>query len=245
MITETSIINGLTQLGVQPGMALEVHSSLKSFGYVDGGAFTVINAIKTVIGANGAIVMPSFKLSPNLPLDENDINLGLTLKIKILHDESEKSAMGIISDTFKAMPDVMTGEGIFRVSAWGKDAQKHVSNGFNHLINSNGYALLLGVDIYSMSTMHYVEDCMPYEIKNKFTPSDEANKIYPESDWFVESWKPAAKPWYTIQERAMAQGYIKETMIGNAKCLLVHVKNTIELYRKALQTEPFELYGLR
>lgn len=42
-------------------------------------------------------------------------------------------------------PDVQTGRGIFRVSAWGKDAVRH-ADGFQHLIDSGGYALLLGVD---------------------------------------------------------------------------------------------------
>ena len=243
-ITKKEIENGLVRLGVKAGMMLEVHCSLSSFGEVDGGALTIIEALKNVVGTDGAILMPSFKLSPNLPLDEIDRELGLTTKIKILQDDNEKSAMGIVSDTFRKMPGVITGEGLFRVSAWGKEAEKHASMGFNYLINSNGYALLMGVDIYAMSAMHYVEDCLPDEIKKKFSVSKEARKIYPESEWFVEAWSPPVKPWYTIQKRAYGKGYMRDTNIGNAKCILVQVKNTIELYRQALLNEPFELYGL-
>lgn len=243
-LTKIEIENGLAQLGVKVGMMLEVHCSLSSFGTVDGGAFTIIEAIKNVVGTDGAILMPSFKFSPNLPLNETDKKLGLTLKIKILQDENDKSAMGIISDTFRKMPDVVTGKGITRVSAWGKDATKHASTGFQYLIDSGGYALLLGVDIYSMSSMHYVEDSLPNEIKNKFVPSEEARKIYPESEWFIESWMPSVKPWYTIQNRAYEKGYIVDTMIGAAKCMLVQVKKVTEIYKHALLNEPFELYGL-
>jgi aminoglycoside N3'-acetyltransferase len=243
-ITQTEIENGLISLGVKAGMMLEVHCSLGSFGQVDGGALTIINTLKNIVGIGGAILMPSFKLSLNLPLNEIDKDLGLSLKIKILHDDSEKSAMGIVADTFRQMPDVVTGDGIFCVSAWGLDAEKHASMGFQHLIDSEGYALLMGVDIYSMSTMHYVEDDMPNEIKDKFKPSKEARSIYPKSDWFIESWKPTARPWYIIQDRAYKKGYVKDTFIGNSKCMLIQVKNTIELYRQALQNEPFELYGL-
>ncbi|MCL2199545.1 MAG: AAC(3) family N-acetyltransferase [Defluviitaleaceae bacterium] len=238
------IEKGLISLGVKAGMMVEVHCSLGSFGYVDGGAITVINALKSVIGTDGAILMPSFKLSPNLPINESDKKLGLTLKIKILHDDNEKSAMGILADTFRKMPDVITGKGTFCVSAWGREAEKHASMGFQHLIDSGGYALLMGVDIYRMSSMHYVEKDMPEEIKNKFKPSKEARAIYPESDWFIEAWEPTAKPWYVIQDRAYEKGYIRDTIIGNAKCMLVDVKNTVELYRQALQDEPFKLYGL-
>jgi len=243
-ITITDIENGLNRLGVKDGMMLEVHCSLSSFGYVDGGALTVIKAIKNVVGKNGSIVMPSFKDSPNLSLNEADKELGLTLKIKLLKGDEEKSGMGIVSDTFRKMPDVITGEGQFRVSAWGKDVDKHAANWFNHLIAFDGYALLLGVDIYRMSTMHYVEDCLPKEIKDLFKPSEEAREIYPESEWFIEAWTPSAKPWYTIQEQAYEKGYITDTMIGNSKCMLAHVKNVIGLYKKALQTDPFGLYGL-
>jgi len=244
LITKTEIENGLVQLGVKAGMMLEVHCSLSSFGHIDGGALAVINALKNVVGPDGAIVMPSFKHSPHLPLNETDKKLGLTLKIKVLHDENEKTSMGIVSDTFKKMPDVINGEGIFRVSAWGKDAEKHALAGFQHVIDSGGYALLLGVDIYRLSAMHYVEDCMPDEIKNKSIPPEEVRKIYPESEWFTEVWTPSVKPWYTIQDRAYEKGYIDDIMIGNAKCMLVQVKNVIELYRQALLNEPFELYGL-
>jgi len=243
-ITKNDIETGLAHLGVKPGMMLEVHCSLSSFGHVDGGALTVIEAIKGLIGTDGAIVMPSYKFSPNLPLSEADKALGLTSKIKLLTDENEKSAMGIVANAFKRMPDVVTGDGTFRVSAWGKDAKQHTATGFQHLIDSNGYALLLGVDIYRMSSMHYVEDCMPAEIENKFAPSEEARKIYPESEWFIEAWEPTAKPWYTIQSRAYEKGYIVDTMIGDAKCMLVQVGNVIELYRHALINEPLELYGL-
>ena len=92
--------------------------------------------------------------------------------------------------------------------------------------------------------MHYVEDCLPNDIKDKFTPPESARRLYPESEWLIESWAPPAKPWYTIQKRAYENGYINDTMIGNAKCILMQVKSTIELYRKALENEPFALYGL-
>jgi len=244
IITRHEIEAGLTRLGVKTGMMLEVHCSLSSFGYVDGGAATVINALKNVVGTDGAIVMPSFKDSPNFPLDEADRKLGITLKIKLLKGDEERSGMGIVSDTFRKMPDVITGEGQFRVSAWGKDADIHAANWFNHLIESGGYALLLGVDIYKMSSMHYVEGSLPNEIKNMFKPSEEAREKYPESEWFIEAWTPSVKPWYTIQSRAYEKGYITDTIIGNSKCMLADVKNVIELYRQALQADPFELYGL-
>jgi aminoglycoside 3-N-acetyltransferase len=244
-ISKAEIENGLIQLGVKAGMMLEIHCSLSSFGHVEGGALTVIDALKNTIGLQGAIVMPSFKDSPNLPLDESDKRLGITLKIKLLNGDEENSGMGIVSDTFRKMPDVITGEGQFRVSAWGKDAEKHAANGFSYLIDSGGYALLLGVDIYRMSSMHYAEGNLPDEIKRLFKPSKEILEIYPETEWFTEVWTPPAKPWYTIQKRAYEKGYITDTMIGNSRCMLADVRNVVGLYQSALQSDPFGLYGLK
>jgi len=243
ILSQMEIENSLTQLGVTPGMMLEVHCSLSSLGRVKDGAKTVIESLKNVVGQEGAIVMPSFKLSPNYPLNDVDKKFGLTQKIRILHDENEKSAMGIVSDTFRKMPDVITGHGLFRVSAWGKDADIH-SLGFQHLIDNDGYALLIGVDIYKLSAMHYVEDSLPEEIRNRSKPSKEARNIYPEDQWFIEAWESSVKPWYTIQDRAYEKGYIVDGIIGNSKCMLLKVKDVIELYRFALQNEPYKLYGL-
>ncbi len=50
------------------GIVLEVHSSISSFGYVEGGALTVIDALKESPGIEGSIFMSALKLSPELPL---------------------------------------------------------------------------------------------------------------------------------------------------------------------------------
>ena len=243
-VTDKELENGFASLGIKTGMMLEVHCSLGSFGHVEGGALTVITALKNAVGKSGAIVMPSFKDSPELPLDEIDKQLGLTLKIKRLKGNEPRSGMGIVSDTFRQMPDVVTGEGQFRVSAWGKDAREHVKSWFTRIIDSGGHALLLGVDIYRMSSMHYAEDELPDDIKERFKPSKQAIEKYPESEWHIEAWDPEAKPWYTIQNLAYEKGFIKDTYIGNAKCMLVEVQNTIGLYKQQLLENPYKLYGI-
>lgn len=165
------ITNGLLDLGLKSGDEIEVHSSLSSFGYVDGGAETVISALKDVVGENGSIFMPALRLSKELPLTEKDKSLGITTKIQILPENRERSAMGVIADVFRKMPDTITNEGIFRISAWGKSANE-VKDGLQYLIHNGGKALMLGVDIYKLTAMHYVEELLPDDIKNAFPLSD-------------------------------------------------------------------------
>lgn len=123
-LNKQDLINGLCKAGINKGDEIEVHSSLSSFGYVDGGAENVISALKEAVGDNGSIFMPALRLSPELPLTEDDKKAGITSKIKILPENRTHSAMGIIADTFRMMPDTVTGDGIFAVSGWGRNANE-------------------------------------------------------------------------------------------------------------------------
>ena len=58
MITKGGIIEGLRRLGVERGAILVVHSSLRSFGYVLGGAGTVIRALEEAVTEDGLVIMP-------------------------------------------------------------------------------------------------------------------------------------------------------------------------------------------
>jgi aminoglycoside 3-N-acetyltransferase len=59
MLTKSQLIDGLRLLGVTEGSVLEVHSSLSSFGYIPGGAQTVVDALISAVGYDGTIVMPA------------------------------------------------------------------------------------------------------------------------------------------------------------------------------------------
>ena len=86
-LTQAQLEAGLRALGVDDGMALEVHSSLSAFGPVAGGAETVIAALQRVVGSEGAIVMPAFPLSRELPLTETDLDHGVMVKMAVLDPE--------------------------------------------------------------------------------------------------------------------------------------------------------------
>ena len=112
------------------------------------------------------------------------------------------------------------------------------------MIDHGGYALLLGVNIYRLSAMHCVEEAMPVDIKARFAPTEDMLARYPKDDYFLESFEPATKPWYEIQTQAYKAGMITDGMIGDSKCMLFQVKPVVELYREALLTRPYELYGI-
>lgn len=243
-ITKQDIIKGLLDLDLKSGDELEVHSSLSSFGYVAGGAEVVISALKEVVGENGSIFMPALRLSNELPLTQQDKALGITTKIEILPEDCTHSAMGLIADTFRKMPDTIMNDGIFRISAWGKSANE-VKDGLQYLIHNGGKALMLGVDIYKLTAMHYVEDLLPDDIKNYFPLNEEINKLYSPDKWMIEAGTFYIKPWYTIQNMAYEKGVIKEGVIGNSKVMLFDIWDVVGIYEQELKNNPYNLYGLK
>lgn len=243
-MNKATLVEELKKIGIQKGMDIEVHSSLSSFGYVEGGAETVIEALMECVTEHGSIFMPSLCFGPELELTEEDKDMGITVKIKILPEDASRTAMGIVADTFRQRGDVITGTGVIRTSGWGAHADEASKGGLNYVIHNCGKALLLGVDIYKLTAMHYVEDIMPKEISEMFKSTEEVNSKYPADEWLVECGMLPVKPWYTIQDMAYQKGIIKEGYIGKCKYMFFDIWDVVSLYRKELETNPFELYGL-
>jgi aminoglycoside 3-N-acetyltransferase len=59
LVTRERIAGDLRALGVRAGHTLLVHASLRSIGYVDGGAPTVVAALRDAVGDSGNIVVPA------------------------------------------------------------------------------------------------------------------------------------------------------------------------------------------
>lgn len=243
-MNKSTLIEEFQKIGIQEGMEIEVHSSLSSFGYVEGGAETVIEALMELVKNKGSIFMPALRLSSPMELTEEDKNMGITSKIKVLPENAPKTDMGIIADTFRQRKDVITGKGIIRTSGWGRHAGQAAVGGLDYVIHNGGKALLLGVDIYKLTAMHYVEDILPKVIRDMFAPTEEICKKYPNDEWFIEAGEPLVKPWYTIQDIAYKKGLIKDGYIGKCKYMFFDIWDVVSIYKKELETNPLKLYGL-
>lgn len=238
------LVKELKKIGVQEGMELEVHSSLSSFGYVEGGAETVIEALIECVGKNGSIFMPALRLGSSMELTDEEKEMGITVKIRVLPEDAPRTDMGIIADTFRRRTDVISGKGIIRTSGWGLHAGEAAKGGLDYVIHNGGKALLLGVDIYKLTAMHYMEDILPKEISDIFAPDEKVCSRYPFDQWLIETGEPPVKPWYTIQDMAYRKGIIKSGYIGKCKYMFFDIWEVVSLYRKELEKNPFKLYGL-
>lgn len=243
-MNRSELVKGLQAIGLKPGMSVEVHSSLSSFGHVDGGADTVISALMECVGSEGSIFMPALRLSPELPLTPEDKALGITTKIKVLPEDRQRSAMGIIADTFRHRPDVHTGVGIFQISGWGKHGKDAATGGLDYVLHNGGKGLLLGVDIYKLTAMHYVEGLIPQDISDISAPNDEVNRVYPPEEWFIETGRVPELGWYKIQNAALERGIIRRRNIGECSAMFFDLWSVVGMYEEALKTDPYTLFGI-
>ena len=60
MLTRNTLVEKFRATGLKSGDILLVHSSYKSFGGVEGGPWSVVEALLEVLGAEGTLIMPTF-----------------------------------------------------------------------------------------------------------------------------------------------------------------------------------------
>jgi aminoglycoside N3'-acetyltransferase len=242
-----NIENQLKDIGIVPKMSLEVHSSYKKIG-MSITPEAIIKSLKNVITVEGNIAMAAFPLSKKMTLTDDDKRIGIFSKSKWLpEDHNERTDMGIISDTFKLSENVLTGRGQHRMSAWGRKSKEIVED-FNYLINNNGYALLIGVDIRKLTSMHYVEHCLPNDIWpllfSKMNP--EIMRIYNLDEYFIttEEIPKYHKGWLYIQSIAEKENKLIYGKLGNADCIFFRIKDVISIYENEIQTNLSSLFDI-
>lgn len=172
-VTRTDIVAGLREVGLSEGDVVLVHSSLSAFGYVEGGADTVIDALLDAVGETGTVVVPTFTWGPFHDAE------GVTLDLR---ETSCRDEVGIIPETFRLRDEARrsthichsvaaigphTGDVMGGRSSFGEGST------FHQLYDLNAWCLLLGVSFGSCTELHAVEEYMqvPYRDHRDFPGS--------------------------------------------------------------------------
>lgn len=167
-ISKTQLISDFKNLGLQTGMDVMVHSSLSKVGQVIGGANTVIDALLSVIGKHGTLVMPSFN------------HRGAHVYNPLI----TPSTNGAIPNAFWQRPGVIRSlHPTHAVAAFGPKAEyicaDHLTTGvwtadspISRLIHNGGYILSLGVDHNSSTAYHAAEVSVPCGCIDPFGHTD-------------------------------------------------------------------------
>ncbi|MEW4371565.1 aminoglycoside N(3)-acetyltransferase [Paenibacillus kandeliae] len=164
-------------LGVQQGMNVLLHSSLKQIGgWIPGGAETVILALEDVLGSEGTLMMPtqtSQLTDPKLwrypPAEQRWWDLIRESMPPYDPDFTVTSGMGVIAETFRKQRDVhrshhphvsfaIRGK---HAKAWAEQHPLDYGLGdqspLQHLYDANGYVLMLGTTYHTNTSIHLAE----------------------------------------------------------------------------------------
>ncbi len=174
--TRQSLATDLLNAGVNSGMTVIVHSSLSSLGWVCGGSVAVVQALMDVITPTGNLIMPTHTGDLSDPANWQEPGVprewwAIIRETMPAFDPkvTPTRGMGRIVETFRTWENVVrSSHPQVSFAAWGKDAQKIVSNhsldyslGENsplaRLYDLDGWVLLLGVGYDSCTSFHLAE----------------------------------------------------------------------------------------
>ncbi|MFO7947767.1 MAG: AAC(3) family N-acetyltransferase [Armatimonadota bacterium] len=173
-VTYDNIMHGFAEVGLKEGDVVLVHSSLSAFGWVDGGADVVIDALLDTVGGAGTIVVPTFTWRPFR--DQPRVRFDL-------QNTSVKDEVGIIAETFRQRPRAQRSTHmIHSVAAIGPDMGNVMGEGkrsfghgstFHQLYGLDAWCLLVGVEFTSCTELHACEEYMqvPYRYYRSYAGS--------------------------------------------------------------------------
>ncbi len=244
-VAKEDIKAGLKRLGLKKGHSVGVHSSLSSFGHVEDGADTVIDALLETVGKQGNVVMSTH--SANLSEDKRTpemiaVDISWLFKILPYDPDTTPVTTGIIPETFRKRKGVVRGlHPSLSIAASGPKAEV-LSQGWHRLLELDGYILLIGVGLDRCTAMHLAEKRvqLPERILKKITPPKWFAKQYPENEW---EWDVGPYPDFAkLTQPCIDRRIMKTVKVGEATLRLVKLRELIDLYVEYLERKPDLFY---
>ncbi|MCE5198988.1 MAG: AAC(3) family N-acetyltransferase [Armatimonadota bacterium] len=235
MVTRKDIEAGLREIGLSKGDVVVVHSSLSSFGRVDGGAKAVVDAILAVIGDEGTLVVPTFTYGQSVyDPDESPSLMGAIPEevrtrpnaLRSLHPTHSVAAIGSLADVFT--------EGHEKVHPFAR------GSALFKVLQARGKILQLGTTHTTSSIIHVAEEiaAVPYLDRSRYveykTPQGKS----------AHKWvrRPGCSRGFDVLEEALQEAdAIRETMIGESRVKLMSARAVVDA---AVELLKFDQEGL-
>ncbi|MGK5078881.1 AAC(3) family N-acetyltransferase [Janthinobacterium sp. HLX7-2] len=167
-VTRAELAAGLQRLGIAPGDTLFIHSSLKSLGYVEGGAATVIRALQDAVGQQGTLLLPTYYLPGGT------LHATCEMHDYVFDVRRHGTHMGRLPEAFLASGAICRSiHPTHSVSAWGRHAA-YLTEGHHRAPSifgagspwqrcigcDNAKVLGLGISMGPVTFYHALEDAM-------------------------------------------------------------------------------------
>ena len=211
-----------------------VHSSLSSFGRVEGGAATVAQALLDSVAPNGTVIVPTFNYG-SLPFDP----------------ATTQSLTGAISDAFWRLPGaVRSRHPTHAFAAVGPLAQEMMADHHNmdplghtsplgRLARRDGWVLLIGCDHRANSLIHTAEESMkvPYVGRTRTAAILRGNEVTE-----VTVRRPGCSNGFNVVGDTMRQmGSVRETTVGRSAFQLMRSGDVMAVASGMLARDPAAL----
>lgn len=226
-ITSDEISEGLSQLGLPQGAKVLVHSSLSSFGHVEGGADAVIDAVLNAVAPDGTVLVPTLTAtalhSPENPPAFDPVNtpcwtgrIPETFRnrpqaVRSLHPTHSVAAIG-------AHAEELTKDHTFSISPC--DEKSPFGKLSEH---EDGFVLLLGAGYGSITNLHHAEELagVDYHMQKGFTKAtlivdgEEVTRNYMLHQWGTP------RDFSILESLFVDRGVQRKTQIGNSDVRLL------------------------
>jgi len=248
-LTSSRIADGLRALGLGSGDQVMVHSSLKSLGMVDGGADAVVDAVRSVIGPDGTMLVPTnvFRGSMTEFLRSVDtVDLRTTGSLMGAITEAVRLRPGAVRSIHPSHPVAALGPGAGELLAEHHlgDSPAGARSPYGKLARlASGRILLIGVTNSSNTTFHTAEEYWsPYvfideRFERTVIGADGAAHIVKVRGYCVG--RPRN---FTVLDAALAAAGVMTThTIGTAQVTLLRSRDLLEVLAREIARDPFVL----
>ena len=249
MLSFDDLVAGFHELGVEPGDTLLVHSSYKSFGPVEGGPQTVVDALIAALGPQGTLIMPTFNF---------DFNKGQPWDVR-----STPSQMGVLTELVRKDPrSKRVFHPIYSFAILGKHADTLGSlrykssyernSVFGKLRDLDAKIMVVGLSYTnSMTFFHHIEQMegVDYRFLKQFTGEVTDWDGTTRTDTFEMLVRDIDKgvitevdPMGALMEQA---GVIKVGRIGEAAVKLMKANDVYAFTAREMRRDPHLLYYIK
>jgi aminoglycoside N3'-acetyltransferase len=232
-IAVADMVAQLRSLGIREGGVLLVHTSFRATRPVERGPRGLIEALRTALGPDGTLVMPSWTEDGDAPFDAASTPAA--------------GDLGVVADTFWRQPGVERSRHPFAFAAAGPLAGRVTADPLplpphtpaspvGRVHELDGQVLLLGVGHDADTTIHLAEilAAVPYRVPKHCTVLHDGRPVrieYGENDHCCARFV-LADDW--LAERGLqSEGYV-----GHAHARLASSRDIVDVVTAKLRTEP-------